>query len=135
MNDDRRPRLVAIAFGVASAVHIADHLRRGQGSTTDALLAAGNAALVMQVVAVTLVLAGHRLGPLVALATGPQLALAFTAAHWLPRWSDLSDPIWEIESWPWLSGAASIAEIVTAAALGLAGWQVVHRRGLASFAR
>lgn len=134
MDATRRLRLAAIAFGIASALHIGDHLRRGQGSTTDALLAAGNAALVVQVLTVTLVLVGHRLAPLVAAVNGGVLAVAFTVAHWLPRWSSLSDPIWEIESLPGLSAVASIAEIVSAAAVGLAGWAIVRRRGLASFA-
>lgn len=121
------------AFGLASAVHIVDHLRRGQGSVTETLYWAGNLALVLQVVTVTLVVTRHHLGPLVAAAAGIPLALGFASAHWLPEWSALSDPVWEIDSLVWFSVLASSAEVAAALAVGLAGIAVVRRRGLAFF--
>jgi len=72
--------------------------------------------------------------PLAAVAAGFPLALGFFAAHWLPEWSALSDPVWEIDSWGWLSYAASSLEIAGALAVGLTGLAIVRRRGLESFA-
>jgi hypothetical protein len=124
-----------LLFAVGSAIHIADHLRRGQGSVTDTLNVAGTLALVLQVVVVTLIFTRHRLAPLVAAAVGPSLALGFIAAHWLPHWSALSDPLWDMTSaWPALSYLASTVEIAGAVAVGLAGWSIVRREGLASYA-
>jgi hypothetical protein len=131
-----RDRLVAAGwlFATGSAVHMLDHLRRGQGSVSNELNWVGTLALVLQVVVVTLVLTEHRLAPLVAVAAGFPLALGFFAAHWLPEWSALSDPAWHIDSWRWFSYVASTMEIVGAVAIGVAGVRVVRERGLASFA-
>lgn len=118
---ERRLRHAGIAFGVGSTIHVADHLRRGQGSVSELLFTLGNSALVLQVVAVTLIVVGHRNAPRVAAVAGPTLAVAFAAAHWLPRWSPASDPVWEISSLPWLSVIASVVEIAGAVAIGWAG--------------
>src|SRR5262245_63061532 len=136
MDDDvqeRRLYLAGVLFAVGSAIHAFDHLRRGQGSITEQLYWTGNLALVVQVVVITLVLTRHRLAPLAAAAAGFPLALGFFAAHWLPHWSALSDPLWEIESWTWFSALASTAEIVGALAVGVTGLAIVRRRGLAGF--
>jgi hypothetical protein len=137
MTEQSQRRLTAagILFGVGSAVHLLDHLRRGQGSVSDELNWAGTLALVVQVTVVVLILTRHRLAPLVAAAAGFPLALGFFTAHWLPEWSALSDPVWEIESWTWLSYVASTVEIVGALAVGLAGVAAVREEGLASFGR
>ncbi len=118
---ERRLRRAGVVFAVASAVHVADHLRRGQGSVSELLYALGNTALVLQVVTVTLVLVRHRSAPLVAALAGPSLAVGFFGAHWLPRWSAASDPVWEIDSLRWLSVAASVSEIAGAVLVGWAG--------------
>jgi len=131
---DRMLWAAGVLFAVGSAVHTLDHLRRGQGSVSEGLYWTGNVALVVQVVVITLVLTRHRLAPLAAAATGIPLAIGFFAAHWLPEWSTLSDPVWEIDSWAWLSYLASTLEIVGALAVGLAGLAVVRERGLHSFA-
>ena len=130
---ERRLLLAGYLFALGSAVHVVDHLRRGQDSITDQLYWAGNLALVVQVAVITLVLTRHRLAPLAAAAAGFPLALGFFAAHWLPEWSALSDPVWEIGGW--FSYLASTLEIVGALAIGLAGAAIVRARGLASFAR
>ena len=126
-------RSAGIAFGVAVTVHTADHLRRGQASITELLYLLGNLSLVLSVVTITLVLTGHRLAPLFAAVVGPALAVGFLTAHWLPRWSDMSDPVWQVTSLPALSFVASAGEVLTAAWLGLVGNRIVRRRGLASF--
>jgi len=131
---DRMLWAAGVLFAAGSAVHTLDHLRRGQGSVSEGLYWAGNLALVVQVVVITLVLTRHRLAPLAAAAAGPPLAIGFFVAHWLPEWSTLSDPLWEIDSWAWLSYLASTLEIVGALAVGLAGLAVVRERGLPSFA-
>ncbi|MDJ0769331.1 MAG: hypothetical protein QNJ12_11075 [Ilumatobacter sp.] len=137
MNDvptDLGDRLVVAGwlFGLASAFHVADHLRRGQGSITETLYVLGNAALVLQVVTVVLVVVRHQLGPLFAAIAGPSLAVGFAAAHWLPEWSAMSDPIWEVDTLRWMSVAASGSEIVAAAAIGVLGTLVLRSRGLES---
>src|SRR6478609_4545383 len=131
---DRRLWIAGIAFAVGSTVHIVDHLRRGQGSVTDLLFTMGNLALVLQVVTITLILTRHRLAPVVAVAAGFPLAIGFAAAHWLPHWSAMSDPVWQIDSATWFSYVASTAEILGALAVGICGLAVVRDRGLESFA-
>ena len=136
MDDDvqeRRLYLAGVLFAVGSAIHAFDHLRRGQGSITEPLYWTGNLALVVQVVVITLVLTRHRLAPLAAAAAGFPLAIGFFAAHWLPHWSSLSDPLWEIRSWTWFSALASTAEIAGALAVGVTGLAIVRRRGLPAF--
>ena len=113
-------------FAGGSALHLLDHLRRGQESVTDELYWAGNAALVVQVVVITLVLARHRAAPFAAAAGGFPLALGFFTAHWLPTWSALSDPVWEISDLTWLSYLASTLEIVGALAVGVVGLALVR---------
>lgn len=115
-------------FAAGSAVHVVDHLRRGQGSVSDELYWLGNVALVVQVVVVTLVVTRHRRAPHLAAAAGFPLAAGFFAAHWFPTWSALSDPVWEVSSMRWFTYAASTAEIIGALAVGLAGMLVLRER-------
>ena len=137
MSDRQERNLMAAGtlFAVGSAVHVLDHLRRGQTSVTAELNGAGTLALVVQVAVVTLILTRHRLAPLAAAAAGFPLALGFLTAHWLPLWSELSDPVWEIDSLPALSVVASVLEVAGALAVGLAGLSIVRAEGLASFGR
>lgn len=131
MGGKAEKQLLAAAwvFAAASLVHVFDHLRRGQGSVSEPLYWAGNAALIVQVAVVTLLFANHRQAPRWAALTGFPLAAGFFAAHWLPEWSVLSDPIWEIDTWTWFSAVASSAEIVGALVLGVAAIRVLrHRR-------
>ena len=133
---DRSRALYAagVLFAVGSAVHTIDHLRRGQGSVTEALYWVGNLALVLQAVVITLILTRHRMAPMAAAAGGFVLAAGFAAAHWLPEWSALSDPVWEVDDATWFSFLASGLEIAGAVAIGVAGLAVVRERGLESFA-
>ena len=79
-------------FAAGSAIHLFDHLRRGQDSVTEQLYWAGNMALILQVVVITLILIRHPKAALVAAAAGPALAIGFLAAHWLPEWSRSAIP-------------------------------------------
>jgi len=130
---ERHLRVAAVAFAVGSALHVIDHLRRGQGSITETLYVLGNAALVLQVATIVLVLTRHRVAPVVATGAGFGLAVGFAAAHWLPHWSAMSDPVWEIGDGRWFSYIASSTEIAGALAVGITGLAVVRARGLASF--
>jgi hypothetical protein len=126
---DRWRRFVAAGwlFAVGSAIHIFDHLRRGQGSVTEELYWAGNVALILQVIVVTLVLTRHPNAPIVATAVGIPLALAFAGAHWLPHWSELSDSFVD-ERVAAFSYLASAAEIAGAFAVGAAGLALLRSR-------
>ena len=126
LSRERRLYVAGLAFAAASALHLIDHLRRGQNSVSDVLYAVGNISLVVQVATISLVLTRHRLAPTAAVSAGFSLALGFTAAHWLPRWSSISDPVWEIKSLTWFSYTASIGEILGAVALALAGLAVIR---------
>lgn len=130
----RRFRLAGWLFAVGSLIHIVDHLRRGQGSVSEGLYWLGNLGLVLQVATITLVFTHHRLAPIAAVSAGFPLAIGFTGAHWLPEWSTLSDPLWEIQSWSWFSYTASTAEILGALAVAIVGLQILRRDGLASTA-
>ena len=134
-NDRSQDRLVLAGylFMVGSAIHLVDHLRRGQDSVTEQLYWAGNLALVVQVAVITLVLTRHKVAPLAAAAAGFPLALAFTAAHWLPHWSSLSDSFVD-DGASAFSYVASLTEIAGGFAVGLAGLAILRSRGLASFA-
>lgn len=114
-------------------MHTFDHLRRGQGSITEVLYVLGNLSLVLSIVTITLLVTRHRLAPLFAAASGLPLAVGFAAAHWLPRWSDISDPVWEVDSWRGLSYVASLSEIAAAAAVGIVGIRVVRVHGLGTY--
>jgi hypothetical protein len=123
---DQRLFVAGLAFAVGSAIHMIDHLRRGQGSVSDALYAAGNISLIVQVATIALVLTRHRLAPIAATSAGFGLAAGFAAAHWLPRWSSISDPVWEINSLTWFSYVASITEILGALGLAFAGLAIIR---------
>jgi hypothetical protein len=126
---DRRLVLAGYLFMVGSGIHLIDHLRRGQDSVTEQLYWAGNLGLVVQVAVITLVLTRHRVAPLAAAAAGFPLAVAFTAAHWLPHWSSLSDSFVD-DGASAFSYVASLAEIAGALAVGLAGLSIIRSRGL-----
>lgn len=123
---DQRLFIAGLAFAGGSAIHLIDHLRRGQGSVSDALYTAGNISLIVQVATVALVLTRHRLAPVAATSAGFGLAAGFAAAHWLPRWSSISDPVWDINSLTWFSYVASITEILGALGLALAGLAIIR---------
>jgi hypothetical protein len=127
--DRWRRRLVVAGwcFAAGTAVHVIDHLRRGQGSVTEELYWLGNVALVVQVATITLVLTGHRFAPFAGAGAGIVLAVGFGAAHWLPEWSVLSDPVWQIGDARWFSYLASSAEIGGALAVGAASIAVLRR--------
>jgi hypothetical protein len=119
----RRNRMLTYAaccFAAALVIHGVDHLRRGFAVVTPEVLWGGSLLSVIGLAAVLLVLRGHRLAPLVAVAVGFPTAAGVVAAHLLPRWSALSDSFVsngaDLSSW-----VTVLAEIVAAVALGVAG--------------
>jgi hypothetical protein len=126
--NERRLIAAAYLFAVGSAIHLIDHLRRGQGSVTDQLYVAGNLGLILQVAVITLILTRHRIAPIAAVSAGFPLALGFTAAHWLPHWSSLSDSFVD-DGAAVFSYVASLAEIAGALAAGITGLAVLRDRG------
>ena len=121
-------RHAAIGFAVAAALHNADHFRRGLSSVSGELQAAGWVGIGVTIAAVAMVLAGHRTAPLVAVSAGFPLAIGFTAAHWLPTWSALSDSFVEGGA-SRLSIVASLLEIAGALWFAVAGVRAVQRNG------
>ncbi len=80
----------------------------------------------MGLIAIALVLMGHRLAPMFAVAVGFPTALGVAASHLLPRWSSFSDAL-PGSGVGALSYAAVIVEIVGALALGMAGTYTLRR--------
>ena len=119
-------------FAMGSTVHIFDHLRRGQGSVTEELYWLGNVALVLQAVLVTLILTRHARAPFFAAPAGIVLAVGFFGAHWLPEWSALSDPVWQVGSLRWFSYAASSLEILGALAVAVTGLLMLKARPISA---
>ncbi|MCU1395742.1 MAG: hypothetical protein JWM34_4170 [Ilumatobacteraceae bacterium] len=128
--EGRRLIVAGWVFLIGSAVHAADHLRRGQGSVTDALYVVGTSGMVIQAVVITLILVRHRLAPLLAAGSGFSLGLAFIAVHWLPHWSSLSDSFVDHHVSAF-SVVASLLEIVGAFAIGVTGTVVYWHQPVA----
>lgn len=114
-------------FAAGSAIHLFDHLRRGQDSVTDELFWAGNVAIILQVVVVTLCVTRHPKAAVVAAPAGFALAIGFLAAHWLPEWSALSDSFidGDVSVFSWF---ASAVEIGGALVVGAVAWPMARRR-------
>src|SRR3954471_4489896 len=130
---DRRLLQAGYLFLFGSAIHLVDHLRRGQTSVTEQLYWAGNLGLVVQVVVITLILTRHRAGRLAAAVAGFPLGRGVAAAPWLPHWSSLSDSFVDTRVSAF-SYVASALEIAGALAVGFAGLAIIRARGLASVA-
>lgn len=103
LTSDRMARPMASNGPVSRAEHV--------------LYTVGNLSLIVQVATIRLVVTRHRLAPVAAASARFSSALGFTAAHWLPRWSSISDPVWEIKSLTWFSYTASISEVLGALAV------------------
>lgn len=121
-------RYTAVLYGVAWVVHTGDHLRRGFGAVTTEVTVLGTGAAVLQVLAIALVFAGHRLAPLAALAVGLPDGIGIAAVHLLPHWSAFSDPFpgshgTGVTAFSWL---AAILEVVGALAFAAAGGYVLR---------
>ena len=126
MTDDRKLQAAALVYLGGLTLHTADHLRRGLDSVTDHVFWAGNLSTAGGVVAVVLILVGHRLAPLAAVAFGFPIAIGVAAVHGLPDWGVFSDSFVD-QSMSWMSWTVVIIEIVGALATGLVGWRIFQR--------
>lgn len=117
---DRLLKAAARYYAAAFLLHTGDHLRRGVDAVTPEVFWAGMVASVVAMVAIVLVLSGHRLAPQIAVMAGFPLALGYAAVHLAPRWSAFSDPFpgGGVDAVSW---AAALIEIAGAFALGATG--------------
>ena len=125
---DRWLAAAAVLFTVAVLLHNGDHLRRGPGSTASDVVAAGTSSVLLEVAVVVLVVVGHRLAPLVAVAAGWGLAVGYVLVHLLSARSWLSDPLFDGGASP-LSQVAALLEIVAAVVLAVTGQRSLRARG------
>src|SRR4051812_7519131 len=129
---DQRLRLSACCFAVAVLVHNFDHVRRGADGINLDVFWAGTLALTVEVGVVLLVLMRHRAAPLAAAVIGLSLAAGYAFVHFTPEHGWLSDSL--LTTSKPISIVAALLEAGTALWLGLTGFQIVRRDGLASAA-
>jgi hypothetical protein len=124
-------RYAAVIYGAAFVIHTGDHLRRGFDVVSSQVVVLGSAAGVLQIAAIAMVLARHRLAPIMAVAVGFPDALGIASVHLLPHWSSLSDAFPSshgagVTGFSWF---AALAEILGALAFGAAGLNALrHER-------
>ena len=123
-------RYTAAFYALPIVLHTADHIRRGIGSTTSAVLVAGTVATLLAAIAIALVFAKRPSAPVVAVFVGFGNAAGVAAVHLLPRWSALSDAFPGGTVGP-ASWTAVLLEIAAALAFGAAGlFELARPRGL-----
>ena len=128
---DQILRWAAVLFGVAVALHAADHLRRGMDVIPPAVMVTGVIQMVLATVTVVLVVTGSRSAPYAAIAIGFLSAGSFTAAHLLPPSGFFSDsfinaaPAARVTTFSWIS---AILEIGADIVVGLVGIAVLRAR-------
>ena len=129
MTGARKLQIAALVYLGGLALHTADHLRRGLDAVTDQVFWAGNVSTVIGLAAVGLVLSGHRLAPMAAVAAGFPIAIGVSAVHLLPEWSAaLSDSFVE-NTVSWMSWTVVAIEIIGALATGLVGLRLFRGSG------
>lgn len=132
--EDRPERLLryaGIVFLAAVAIHGGDHLRRGIEEQSSQIVIAGTIQALLGVVAVALVIRGHRWGPAFAVGVGFASALLFAAAHLLPTWHGLSDSYLTPGAGAgvtWFSWITAVLEIGADLVFGWAGLNVLLKR-------
>jgi hypothetical protein len=84
-------RVAALAFIAAVAIHGGDHALRGTENQSPQVLSGGTVQALFGLLAVALVLRGHRWAPVAAMAVGFASAVLFASAHLLPSWGAFSD--------------------------------------------
>jgi hypothetical protein len=127
MTDDRLLKVSALVYAAGLALHTADHFRRGLDTVTHHVFWGGNLSTVLGVTAVVLILTGHRLAPMAAVAFGFPIALGVAAVHLLPTWSAFSDSFIDNDL-SWMSWTVVTIEIVGALACGIVGWRLLATR-------
>ena len=126
--DRRLLHAAATLFALAVLFHNSDHLRRGGDSVAADVFVAGSLAIVLEVGAVALVYMRHHWAPLAAVAAGFPLALGYLVVHFTPERSLLNDSLVSGNAAA-VSIVAATLETVTALLLGLAGLNLLRKRG------
>jgi hypothetical protein len=117
-------RISAVAFLFGWGLHAIDHLRRGMSASPMFIMVGGMVQGVIVVIAISMVLRGHRWAPEAAIFTGTGSALVFTYAHLLPNFwptyqdSFLSGPRINVT---WFSWVTALSEIGTGLLFAYAG--------------
>jgi hypothetical protein len=127
MTDERLLRVTAIVYAIGLALHTADHFRRGVWTITRHVFWAGNLSTALGVVAVVLIVTGHRWAPAAAVAFGIPIAVGVAAVHWLPTWSVFSDSFVD-KDLGWMSWTVVAIEVAGALATGIVGWRTFATR-------
>jgi hypothetical protein len=78
-------------YAVGLVLHTADHVRRGLDVLTPEVSVAGYLSIGGGLLVLALILYGHRLAPIAAVAYGLPAAIGTAASHLLPHWSSFSD--------------------------------------------
>lgn len=128
IDGDRVLQAAVVLFTAAVLFHNGDHVRRGAHAVASDVFWVGSLSILLEVAVVAVVVARHRVAPLLAAATGFGLAVGYVLVHALPARSWLSDPLFEGGA-EGLSQAAAALEIVAALALGAAGAYALRQRG------
>jgi hypothetical protein len=129
-----RPRadsltIANLAFVVAMALHVFDHTRQARGldALTREVIAGGAVLGLLALTTLVLTLRHSQYAPFAATLVGFWTAIAVAASHLAPHWSAFSDPYAGL-GLGFFSWAVVIAEIATAALLGIAGLVELRRR-------
>lgn len=117
-----------VLFTAAVLLHNGDHVRRGADAVASDVFWVGSLSILLEIAVVAVVVARHRVAPLLAATTGFGLAAGYVLVHVLPGRSWLSDPLFDGGAEA-LSQAAAALEIVAALALGAAGVYALRQRG------
>ena len=116
-------------FAASWCVHTADHARRGLAASPEAVTWAGTLVALLAAVAITLILTGHAVAPMVAAVVFPSIAVGVSLSHLPPSWGPLSDPILVESATDVWSIPAVLVEIAAAAWLGAIAFRIVRRHG------
>jgi hypothetical protein len=122
--------VAVIVFAAAFGLHGIDHLRRGMAASPPSIMVGGMLQGIFVVVAVVLVLRGHRWASEAAVLVGFGSAVLFIYAHVLPTFlpgyqdSFISGPRINVTWFSWLT---AVAEIGTGLVLGYVGFQARRR--------
>jgi len=122
-----RLRTAALAYAVAIAVHVADHLRRGTSASPRSVVVLGVIALAFQSLAVAAVLAGHRLAQVLAVAVALPDAIGVVLVHLLPGGTEPLVGAHAAAGANAFSAVTAALEVATGLTLAWAAWQQQRR--------
>jgi hypothetical protein len=116
-------------YAVGLVLHTADHVRRGLDVLTPEVSVAGYLSIGGGLLVLALILYGHRLAPIAAVAYGLPAAIGTAASHLLPHWSSFSDafPGAHGTGVTGVSWAVVLLEIAGHVALAVAGLACLRR--------